>query len=246
MAVTDETNANTLSGGGAMALMGGVMGSAKSKWEGSKGQEVLGSISSSIDQDTKDLISNAKSRFFNPAYIRSPTVFFGFGEQKPFFFEKGPQNLVERLRHNVTFFYLNYTIIAAILFFLTLITSRAIIGIICLGLAWASFLKATSSGSLSIGRFSISQKRATVVMTGLSGLWLFYLLSHVFWYTVSTSGFLVGLHAFFRDASMHKDEGDKVEMSGELGDVGDDVEMGDLGEDSAFLNPVDLDKSDEN
>jgi len=28
MAVTDETNANTLSGGGAMALMGGVMGSA--------------------------------------------------------------------------------------------------------------------------------------------------------------------------------------------------------------------------
>ena len=123
----------------------------KSKWEGSKGQEVLGSISSSIDQDTKDLISNAKSRFFNPAYIRSPTVFFGFGEPKPFFFEKGPQSLVERLRHNVTFFYLNYTIIAAILFFLTLITSRAIIGILCLGLAWASFLKASSSGSLAIG-----------------------------------------------------------------------------------------------
>jgi len=71
-------------------------------------------------------------------------------------------------------------------------------------------------------------------MTAVSGLWLFYLLSHVFWYTVSTSGFLVALHGFFRDASMHQDEGDKVEMSGDL-NLGDS-----LGEDAAFLNPVEV------
>jgi len=71
-------------------------------------------------------------------------------------------------------------------------------------------------------------------MTGLSVFWLFFLLERVFWYTVSTSGFLVGLHAVFRDASMHKDEEDKVEMSGDL-TLGDDTT---LGEDSAFLNPV--------
>jgi len=153
MAVTEESNSNAanLAAGGAMALISGAVGSVSNKWEGSKGQEVLKNVSSSLDQDTKDLISNAKSRFFNPAYIRSPTVFFGIGEPRPFFFEKSPQNLMDRLRHNIRFFYLNYSIISAIMFILTLLTSRAIIGIICLALSWAGFLKATSSGSLTIG-----------------------------------------------------------------------------------------------
>ena len=87
----------------------------------------------------------------------------------------------------------------------------------------------------------MSQKNATMVMTALSCLWLFYLLSHVFWYTVSTSGFLVSIHALFRDASMHKDEEDKVEMSGDLS-LDNNVELGDLGEDAAFLNPVEGEK----
>lgn len=64
-------------------------------------------------------------------------------------------------------------------------------------------------------------------MTGLSILFLIYLLENVFWWTISSSGFFVGIHALFRDASMHKDEEDKVEMLGEFG-----------GEDAAFLNPV--------
>jgi len=238
--VEDNTNSQSLATGGALAILGGAVGSVKNKWEGSKGQEVFSNVSSSIDQDTKDLLTNAKSRFFNPAYIRSPSVFFGIGQTRPFFFEKNPQSLADRIKHNVTFFYLNYTIISAILFFLTLITSRAIIGILCLALAWASFLKATSSGILTVGAFSITQKKATIVMTGLSGLWLFYLLSHVFWYTVSTSGFLVSVHALFRDASIHKDEEDKVQMSGDLKLEDNDV-LGELGEDASFLNPVDGD-----
>lgn len=233
--MTDESSATTnLATGGAMALLNGAVGNVKNKWEGSKGQEALANVSSSIDQDTKDLIANAKAKFFNPACIRSPTVFFGIGEPRPFFIEKSPKELVDRIKHNLSFFYLNYGIISAILFFLTLVTSRAIIGIIILALSWASFLKASASGSMTIAGFSISQKKATIVMTAVSGLWLFYLLSHVFWYTVSTSGFLVALHGFFRDASMHQDEGDKVEMSGDL-NLGDS-----LGEDAAFLNPVEV------
>ena len=43
-----------------------------------------------------------------------------------------------------------------------------------------------------------------------------------------TSGFLVGAHAILRDASMHKDEEDKMDM------------VGDLGEDASFLNTPEL------
>ena len=62
----------------------------------------------------------------------------------------------------------------------------------------------------------MSQKQAYVGMSGISVLVLFYLLSRIFWWTMFTSGFLVGSHAALRDASMHKDEEDKVAMSGDL------------------------------
>lgn len=231
MAVTEEDTTSAaadIATGGAAALLGKVVGKAKSQWEGSKGEEVLAGVSSSVSQETKDYLSNAKSKLFNPAYLRSPKVFFGIGEERAFFFEKGPQLLMERLKHNVTYFYLNYFIITAVIFILTLLTSRAVIGFVCLALAWASFFKATASGSLSIGRFEISQKNATMGMSVLSAFALFYLLSNVFWWTLSSSGFFVALHAFFRDASMHKDEEDQVEMSGDLS----------LEENASFLNPV--------
>ena len=63
---------------------------------------------------------------------------------------------------------------------------------------------------------TITQKQATVGMSVISVCVLFYLLSHIFWWTMFTSGFLVGSHAALRDASMHKDEEDKVDMVGDL------------------------------
>ena len=65
-------------------------------------------------------------------------------------------------------------------------------------------------------------------MSVVSVVVLFYLLSHIFWWTMFTSGFLVGSHAALRDASMHKDEEDRVDM---VGDLSMNVE-----EESAFLN----------
>lgn len=223
----ESSPASDLASTGAMALLGGAAGSLKEKWDGSKGQELMSTVSSSINQDTKDYLNEAKSKIFNPAYLRSPSVFFGIGEERGFFVEKQPGLLAERIKHNLTFFYLNYTLITAILFLFTLLTSRAIIGFVFMGLVWASFLKATAGGSLTIRGIEISQKKATMVMTGLSILFLIYLLENVFWWTISSSGFFVGIHALFRDASMHKDEEDRVEMLGEFG-----------GEDAAFLNPV--------
>lgn len=54
----------------------------KEKWDGSKGQELMSTVSSSINQDTKDYLNEAKSKIFNPAYLRSPSVFFGIGEER--------------------------------------------------------------------------------------------------------------------------------------------------------------------
>jgi hypothetical protein len=73
---------------------------------------------------------------------------------------------------------------------------------------------------------SISQTNATIGMAGLSVLVLIWLLSGIFWWTLASSGFLVGVHAVFRDASMHQDTEDRVDMVGEV-----------TGESAAFLSP---------
>ena len=69
----------------------------------------------------------------------------------------------------------------------------------------------------------ISQSHATIGMGIFSVFVLLYLLSGIFWWALFSSGFIVAVHAALRDASMHQDGDDKVDMVGEVG------------EDSAFL-----------
>mmetsp|Transcript_26917 Transcript_26917/g.40431 ORF Transcript_26917/g.40431 Transcript_26917/m.40431 type:complete len:217 (+) Transcript_26917:339-989(+) len=204
---------------------------SKDSFNKSGGTEVLSTVSASIPQGTKDLLNDAKTKFFSRDQLRSPYVFFGIGEEKPFYVEKVASLLAERIRHNLTFFYLNYTLLTAVLFCLTLVISPgAIIGIGLLGFAWLALIKSTAEGSLKIGPVSISQKQATSGMAVLSALILFYLLRRVFWWTVGSSGCIVGVHAFLRDASMHKDAEDKIEMTGDIG-ISSSPE-----EEAAFLN----------
>ncbi len=63
-------------------------------------------------------------------------------------------------------------------------------------------------------------------MSILSVIVLIWLLNHIFWMTIGTSGFLCGVHCLLRDASMHKDESDRVVMRGDLSldEVADDDE----------------------
>mmetsp|Transcript_585 Transcript_585/g.718 ORF Transcript_585/g.718 Transcript_585/m.718 type:complete len:241 (-) Transcript_585:197-919(-) len=229
---SSSTNASTASVSvGALAAMGGMLASAKDSFNKSGGTEVLSTVSASIPQGTKDLLNDAKTKFFSRDQLRSPYVFFGIGEEKPFYVEKVASLLAERIRHNLTFFYLNYTLLTAVLFCLTLVISPgAIIGIGLLGFAWLALIKSTAEGSLKIGPVSISQKQATSGMAVLSALILFYLLRRVFWWTVGSSGCIVGVHAFLRDASMHKDAEDKIEMTGDIG-ISSSPE-----EEAAFLN----------
>merc|ERR1712106_345550 len=95
-------------------------------------------------------------------------------------------------------------------------------------------VKATSEGSVEVRGITISQKYATYGMTGLSAIVLYYVLSHVFWWTLSVSGIFVAFHALLRDASMHKDEEDKVVMSGDFAGEATVLSPGTEGE---FLNP---------
>merc|ERR1711957_220209 len=111
--------------------------------------------------------------------------------------------ILPRVRHNMTFFYLNYMVITAILFLLTvLINPMTIIAIGMLGLVWMVVIKTTSEGSVSIKGITVTQKQASIVMACVS---VFVLIK-----------ILTGAHGLLRDASMHKDEEDKVRMTGDV------------------------------
>jgi hypothetical protein len=89
---------------------------------------------------------------FKREHLRSVSVVFGIGEERAFYVEKTPSLLIERIRHNIVFFYLNYMVVTAILFCLTLLISpSAIIGIGLLALSWMWVIRASQSGSLRIG-----------------------------------------------------------------------------------------------
>jgi PRA1 family protein len=88
---------------------------------------------------------------FKREHLRGITVFFGIGEERPYYVEKTPSLLAERLRHNMTFFYLNYLAIASLLFCLTLFTSiRALLGIAVLALCWMWVIRSSQDGSLRV------------------------------------------------------------------------------------------------
>ncbi len=82
---------------------------------------------------------------------------------------------------------------------------------------------------------TITQKQATIAMSGISVLVLIWLLNHIFWMTIGTSGFICGVHCLLRDASMHKDESDRVIMQGDLS-LDDDDGMGMDNSEARFLN----------
>mmetsp|Transcript_35228 Transcript_35228/g.40189 ORF Transcript_35228/g.40189 Transcript_35228/m.40189 type:complete len:242 (+) Transcript_35228:324-1049(+) len=221
---------------GAVSSIMGLVTTVKEKWNSSGGNEVLGKVSASIPQGTKDYLGNASKSIFNREHLRTMAIFFGIGEERPFYMEKSPGLLIPRLKHNAKYFYLNYMVLFVILFVLTMITSiKTILGLVILGGVWMYVIRASEEGNLKIGAVSIPQKTATIGMSVISAFVLFYLLSHIFWWTTGSGGFLCGMHAAFRDASMHQDEGDKVDMSG-------DLTLDESNENAAFLNPVVVDK----
>ena len=174
--------------------------------------------------DTRNYLEKQRKQFLNPEKIRSPSVYVGLGEEKPFFIEKSPPLIMTRLKHNFKYFYLNYLIISIILFLLTLlVTPTAVFGIGAIIALWFFTLKATESGSVTVRGVTIPQKPILVVLTVVSFFILSCVLSNIFWWTLFSSFLCGGGHAFFRDATMHIDEEDKVSMVGEIDEDADFV-----------------------
>ena len=186
----------------------------KEKWDASGGNEALGRVSASIPESTKNMVGS----MFKKEHFRGPTVFFGLGEERAFYVEKVPSLLFDRIKHNCTFFYLNYMVIMGILFCMTLMVSpSAIIGIALLMGAWFWLVRASQDGNLHLSAtIKIPQKTAVVIMACITLSVLIYLLRSIFWWTLFWSGLLIAIHAFLRDASMHKDMDDAVAMEGDF------------------------------
>lgn len=210
------TQGNPTSASAVSTIMG-VMSSAKEKWDASGANEAVNRVTASIPQGTKEYFSVTSQQLFNRQRLRSVTVYFGIGEERPFYVEKSPALLLARVKHNSSFFYLNYMMLTAILFCLTLLISpSAIIGIGILAALWMYIIRQTSDGPMRVQGISISQTNATIGMSALSVMVLIWLLSGIFWWTLATSGFFVVVHAALRDASMHQDGDDHVDMVGEV------------------------------
>jgi len=218
-----------------MSAIAGMANSAKAKWDSSGANDAMSKFSASIPDSTKNYLTETTGQLFRRERLRTVTVCFGIGEERAFYVEKTPSLLIARVKHNMQFFYLNYLLMATVLFGLTLfVTPSAIIGIALLAGAWMYVIKASQSGSLKIGAFSISQTQATLVMGVISAFTLIWILSGVFWWALGSSGFLTVLHAGLRDASMHQDGGDQVAMVGEVEPASQQRD----GEQAAFLGQV--------
>jgi len=190
----------------------------------------VSNFSASIPDSTKNYISQTTGQFFARERLRPISVVFGIGEERAFYVEKTPSLLVARVKHNAQFFYLNYTLMLAVLFGLTLfVTPSAIIGIAILAAGWVYIIRASQSGSLAFGSITISQTQASIGMGVISAFSLIWILSNVFWWALGSSGFLTIVHAALRDASMHQDGEDQVTMVGEVSPAG---------EQAAFLGQV--------
>lgn len=225
---------NSVASSGSMSAASsimGIVGSVKDKWESSGASRAVSDVYAQVPQGTKDYFTSASTQMFNRAHLRPVTVVFGIGEERPFYVEKAPALLMERVRHNMSFFYLNYMVLTAVLFTLTLLISpTAIIGIALLGFAWMYMIRSSTNGHIKVGSVNIQQKHAAIGMGVISVFTLFYLLQQVFWWTLFSSGFLILGHAVSRDASLHKDAEDQVDMQGDL-----TLPTGGSGEQDAFL-----------
>ena len=83
--------------------------------------------------------------------MRSLSVFFGIGEERAFYVERSPSLLLARMQHNLSFFYLNYMMVFAILFILTMLTSvKTMVCMALLAGAWLYVVRVWQEGGLTV------------------------------------------------------------------------------------------------
>jgi len=84
-----------------------------------------------------DGLSSSATRLFGREHLRGMSEVVGTGEDNAFGCVLSPPTLLERLRYNFTYFYLNYMVLTAVLFALNIVfRPSAWIGIGFLAVAW--------------------------------------------------------------------------------------------------------------
>lgn len=138
--------------------------------------------------------SDYAARIFSRENLRSVGEFLGTGEEKAFSLLLNPTGLLDRLRYNCTYFYLNYFAMTALLFVLNVFFSpSAWIGILLLAVLWVAMVNNVKEEN--------ALKMATAGMTLFSAFALWYLLGGAFKWTCYLSGGLSCVHALFRDTA---------------------------------------------
>ena len=193
---------------------------SKTKWNSSSGPSTLSTITTSLPPSIQTRAATLTSSFLSPRHFRPLTSCLGIGEQRPYYLETVPTLAIDRLRTNLRHYYLNYTALAAVLFALTLLVSpTSIISLAILAAAWAYALKVTGDEGVLVAGFLVTRKIAGAVMTVVTFFALLYVLSSIFWYSLTISGVCILSHSGLRDSTMVGGVEDGGEMDGDLEDV---------------------------
>ena len=165
-------------------------------------------VSSSIPQEAKNILQSAKTNVLDNDKLRSLSVFFGIGEASAYSLILMPTKLCQRLWQNVTFFYLNYILLTAIVFAVSLLaflmSPKTLIILVCLALAWFAMLRVTKEDGVKVLGLTITRKEGSAIMMIISGIVGFFAFQNVFVVSIGSSVFLALVHALARDASEHQ------------------------------------------
>lgn len=203
------------------ALFSSIGSTVKSKWDSSSGPQMLSSMGSRLPAHIQTQTSSLASKYLSVKYLRSPTVYFGVGEEKPFFLLLSFPLLYARLRANLQYFYLNYLLLACVLFCATLMISpSSIISLGLLAFLWFYALQSVSGPTpLVVAGYPVPPKVVVGSLALLTAFLLTYVLASVFTWTLWTTAFCVGAHSGLRDGTMLREEENVVQMEGELEDA---------------------------
>ena len=102
---------------------------------------------------------SAKEKILDSDNLRPFSVFVGIGEPSSFNVTLNPTVLCPRLKHNLFFFYLNYILLATVVFVITLLATMlnplTLIVVVALAAAWFVVIKATTE-DVKFGCFTIT------------------------------------------------------------------------------------------
>ena len=171
-------------------------------------------VSEAIPEEAKSYMRSAKEKILDSDNLRPFSVFVGIGEPSSFNVTLNPTVLCPRLKHNLFFFYLNYILLAAVVFVITLLATMlnplTLIVVVALAAAWFVVIKATTE-DVKFGCFTITRKNASLAMMIISGIVAFFTVKDTFFVTLGTGSALSLIHAIFRDSS-------KLKLAGETTD----------------------------